>query len=52
VTAVDQDGRGGGLDLAFDDGGYQGPQFAEALQTSCRISTLKSSTIPIGSAGL
>ncbi len=40
------------LKTLFADGGYQGPHFAKALtQKFCRISTLKSSNVPIRSAG-
>src|ERR1700681_649722 len=46
------------LKKLFADSGYQGPKFAKALakvkrlQKFCRISTLKSSNVPIGSADL
>ena len=40
------------LKTLFADGGYQGPQFAKAIAKYCRISTLKSSNAPIGSADL
>jgi hypothetical protein len=40
------------LKTLFADSGYQGPKFAKALEKFCRISTLKSSNVPIRSADL
>jgi len=40
------------LKMLFADSGYQGPKFAKALAKFCRISTLKSSNVPIRSADL
>jgi hypothetical protein len=40
------------LKTLFADSGYQGPKFAKALAKFCRISTLKSSNVPIRSADL
>ena len=40
------------LKTLFADSGYQGPKFAKRLQRFCRISTLKSSNVPIRSADL
>ena len=40
------------LKTLFADSGYQGPKFAKRLERFCRISTLKSSNVPIESADL
>ena len=40
------------LKKLFADGGYQGPNLRKRLQRFCRISTLKSSNVPIRSADL